>query len=136
MTRPQLRVIVADDEPLARQALRRFLAADGDVTIVAEAEDLSSLRHALASHGADVLFLDITMPGGSGMDVLPVVAAELDDRIFLRVHRSHVVNLAHVSRVVPHDERRLAAEFADGSRVVCSRAGSASLRTRARLQSE
>lgn len=242
MTAAALRVIIADDEPLARQALRRFLAADGGVTIVAEAEDVASLRVALASQACDVLFLDITMPGGSGMDVLPLVppatpvvfttahaehavtafeidaidyllkpfgvdrvrealartrrlimsrasmaaprrtvllvrtgprlepvpvasiwrlegcddfvrvitaarrflhgttlaalTAELDDATFLRVHRSHVLNLTHVTRVIPHDERRLAAEFADGSRVVCSRAGSAALRGRARLRTD
>ena len=234
MSRGALRAIIADDEPLARQALRRFLAADGEVQIVAEAEDLPGLRNVLAHQSADVLFLDITMPGGSGLDVLPslpsslsvvfttahaeyaatafdidavdylvkpfgidrvrdalsrvrrartsaatvpphrrgvllvrigprlvpvpvptiwrleahddfvrvvtagrsqlhgvtlaTLHAELDDAIFVRVHRSHVVNLTHVVRVVSHDERRLAAEFADGSRVVCSRAGSVLLR--------
>ncbi len=239
-----LRVIIADDEPLARQALRRFVLADGAVEILAEAADLPALQQILRTERADVLFLDITMPGGSGLDAVadaapgtaivfttahaehavtafaldavdyllkpfgqdrvraalarvrrmraamtPPVAApsgspqhvkvlvlrigarlhpvaipdvwrlegcddfvrvitadrrvlygstlgalseRLDPAFFIRVHRSHVVNLAWVSRVVAIDGRRLAAEFPDGSRVVCSRAGSAALRAVAR----
>ena len=233
-----LRVLLAAEEPLARQALRRFVAMDGGCHVVGEAEDEPTLHALLATHAADVLFLDVTMPGGSGLDVVPmlppamalvfttahfehaamayqldavdylvkpfgrdrvlealarvrrlrrtvapqvleprrtvvlrvgtqlhpvtadevwrlegcddfvrVVTAErsvlhgetltalhasLDPAEFLRVHRSHVVNLRHVTRVVRCDERRLAAEFRDGSRVVCSRPGSALLRRFAR----
>jgi len=56
----------------------------------------------------------------------------LHDRIgrpdFVRVHRQHVVNLAHVVRFTPHDAVRLRVELADGSSVVASRAGSQLLR--------
>lgn len=52
---------------------------------------------------------------------LAALTADLDDATFLRVHRSYVLNLTYVTRVIPHDERRLAAEFPDGSRVVCRR---------------
>lgn len=234
-----LRAIIADDEPLARQALRRFVGADGLVDVVAEAEDLPSLKAVLQSVQADILFLDITMPGGSGLEAVPLLPshvslvfttahaefaatafeldavdylvkpfgqdrvrealarvqrarrqrdadasqpvrvllvrtgtrlepvpvervwrfegsddfvrvitagrqwlhgvtltaleAQLDPAHFLRIHRSHIVNLSHISRLVARDARRLAAEFADGSRVVCSRAGSTLLRQRARI---
>jgi two-component system, LytTR family, response regulator len=47
---------------------------------------------------------------------------------FVRVHRQHVVNLAHVSRFVPYDAARLSIEFTGGGSVVASRAGSQMLR--------
>ena len=52
--------------------------------------------------------------------------------VLSRVHRAHIVNLDHVSAIRPHDERRLAVRFADGSEVVSSRAGSQPLREMAR----
>ncbi|HYW49853.1 MAG TPA: response regulator, partial [Gemmatimonadaceae bacterium] len=83
-----LRVIIAEDEPLARQALRRFVAAAGGCMIVAEAEDLPSLRRLIGAQPADVLFLDITMPGGSGLDAVPSVPASCAV-IFTTAHAEH-----------------------------------------------
>jgi two-component system LytT family response regulator len=51
---------------------------------------------------------------------------------FLRVHRSHLVNLDHVVRFEPHDAARLSVLLSDGSRVVASRARSQDLRRLAR----
>lgn len=63
--------------------------------------------------------------------LLSVTLAELEgrlDRTFLRVHRSHIINVDRVERLERHDERRLVIFLSDGSRVVASRAGSAELR--------
>ena len=51
---------------------------------------------------------------------------------FLRVHRSHLVNLDHVRSFEQHDEARLTAVMSDGTRIVASRARSRELRRRAR----
>lgn len=48
----------------------------------------------------------------------------LDPERFIRVHRSHVINLDHVKQMRPHDDRRLEIHLADGSQVVASRSGS------------
>lgn len=56
---------------------------------------------------------------------------DLGDK-FLRVHRSHMVNLDHVLRFEPHDASRLTVLLSDGSRVVASRARSQELRRLAR----
>jgi two-component system LytT family response regulator len=55
----------------------------------------------------------------------------LDPDRFLRVHRSHIVNVDHVERVEEHDRRRLRVLLDDGSSVVASRSGSRDLRERA-----
>jgi two-component system LytT family response regulator len=52
----------------------------------------------------------------------------LDARRFLRVHRSHIVNLDRVLRMEDSDDRRLDVFLQDGSRVTASRAGSSRLR--------
>jgi two-component system LytT family response regulator len=58
------------------------------------------------------------------------VAAQLDPERFVRVHRSHLVNLDHVASLTPHDANRLEVRLKDGSRVVSSRAGTQALRAK------
>ena len=64
--------------------------------------------------------------------LLPLRLQELERRLdparFVRVHRSHVVNLDHVKQMRPFDHRRLEIWLDDGSKVVASRAGSQRLR--------
>lgn len=52
----------------------------------------------------------------------------LDPKEFVRVHRGHIVNLAHVAKIEKYDERRLLIRLADGSKLVASRRGSKTLR--------
>jgi two-component system, LytTR family, response regulator len=60
------------------------------------------------------------------------LAAELPPGRFLRVHRSHVVNLDFVERLVPFDAKRLEVHLKDGTRILASRTSSEMLRRRAR----
>jgi two-component system LytT family response regulator len=55
-------------------------------------------------------------------------ARRLDPARFIRVHRSHVVNLDFVAALVPYDAGRLQVELRDGTTLVASRAGSQALR--------
>ncbi|HJU69675.1 MAG TPA: LytTR family DNA-binding domain-containing protein [Gemmatimonadaceae bacterium] len=52
----------------------------------------------------------------------------LDGERFLRVHRSHIVNLDHVSALVPYDGSRLQVEMRDGTKIMASRTRSRELR--------
>jgi two-component system invasion response regulator UvrY len=63
-------VIIVDDHPLVRRGLRETLAAENDMTVVAEAASAEEAVATLASHRCDVLLLDISLPGRSGLDVL------------------------------------------------------------------
>jgi two-component system, LytTR family, response regulator len=65
-----MNALLVDDERLARQELRRLLAAHADVTIVGEAINAEEAVTSLAESPIDLVFLDIQMPGGSGFDVL------------------------------------------------------------------
>jgi two-component system, LytTR family, response regulator len=65
-----MNALIVDDERLARQELRRLLAAHADVTIVDEVVNADEAVARLGEPSIDLVFLDIQMPGGSGFDVL------------------------------------------------------------------
>jgi two-component system, LytTR family, response regulator len=65
-----LRVILVDDEPLARQALRELLENHSSVTMVGEADCVKSAAARIEETKPDAIFLDIRMPGGNGFELL------------------------------------------------------------------
>lgn len=65
-----MKVLIIDDERLARLELRRLLAAHPALDIVGEAANAIEGREAIAELAPDLVFLDIQMPGGSGFDLL------------------------------------------------------------------
>ena len=65
-----LRVVVADDESLARRMLTVLLARERDVVVVAESDNGPATIDAVRAHAPDVLFLDVRMPGATGVEVL------------------------------------------------------------------
>jgi two-component system, LytTR family, response regulator len=71
-----MKVILVDDEPPGRLALRQQLASLPDAEIVAECGDGPSAVEAIMRHAPDVLFLDVQLGGVSGLDVLERVGAD------------------------------------------------------------
>ena len=71
-----IRVLVADDERAARTRLTRLLGKTGDAEIVGESTDGASAIAQVGALRPDVLFLDIEMPEGSGLDVARAVASK------------------------------------------------------------
>ncbi len=69
------RVIIADDEPLARARLRMLLAEESWLDVIAECSDGPSTIAAIEKFRPDLVFLDVQMPGGSGFDVIQSVGA-------------------------------------------------------------
>jgi two-component system LytT family response regulator len=70
MTPPKLKTLIVDDEPLARQTVRRLLEADAGIEVVGECGDGRSALKAITTLRPDLVYLDIRMPGLSGMKLL------------------------------------------------------------------
>lgn len=73
----RFRVVVVDDEPAAREAVRTFLAGVPTVEVVAEAGDGRRAVAAVRSHRPDLLFLDVQMPDLDGFGVLEELGDEV-----------------------------------------------------------
>jgi two-component system LytT family response regulator len=65
-----MRVVIVDDERLARNDLRRLLGEHEDVQVVAEAAGVEEGRRAIEAMAPELVFLDIKMPDGTGFDLL------------------------------------------------------------------
>jgi two-component system, NarL family, nitrate/nitrite response regulator NarL len=66
----RIRVLLADDHPVFRQGLRRLLEGERDFLVVGEANDGREAIAMAAQLRPDILLLDLSMPGGSGLDAL------------------------------------------------------------------
>jgi DNA-binding LytR/AlgR family response regulator len=89
--------IIADDEPMMRAALRDHLAALWpELNVVAEAEDGPTALLKVESHKPDFAFLDIRMPGMTGMEVAKslTVASRV---VFVTAHDQHAVEAFEAS---------------------------------------
>jgi two-component system response regulator LytT len=104
-----IRAMVVDDEAPARAELRYLLDAHDDVEVVAEA---TSVRESLAlfeAHTPDVVFLDVEMPGVTGLQGAPLLRAPI---VFVTAHAGYAVDAFAVEAfdylLKPVDPERLA----------------------------
>jgi two-component system, LytTR family, response regulator len=79
-----LRVLIVDDEAVARRRIRRLLAADPDVAVVGECADGASAVRAITAERPNLAFLDVQMPELDGFEVVQSLrAAELPAIVFV-----------------------------------------------------
>jgi two-component system, LytTR family, response regulator len=69
----KMRVVIVDDEELARRLLREYLEADGRVEVAAECADGFEAVKAVAEHQPNLVFLDVQMPKLDGFEVLELI---------------------------------------------------------------
>ena len=75
LTTPATRkVLIADDEPLARDRIRRLIEDIPGYRVCGEAADGDSALRQVADLGPDIVLLDIRMPGMDGMDAAAAIA--------------------------------------------------------------
>ena len=88
-----LRTLIVDDEPLARQRLRRMLSKDAGVEIVGECADGKEALRAIADNDPDLLLLDIQMPGVDGFGVVEHLApGALPVVVFVTAFDEHAIH--------------------------------------------
>ena len=89
----RLKALIAEDEPILRGELRETLAKLWpELEICAEAEDGVAALREIAAHEPDILFLDIQMPGVTGLEIA-----------------RHVSGRCHVAFVTAYDQYAVAA---------------------------
>ncbi len=88
----KMRVLVADDEQLARQRLVRLLGALPDIEVCAEAKDGDEVLTRIAGGGVDVVLLDIQMPKLTGVEALALWPADGPLVVFCTAHAQHAVS--------------------------------------------
>ncbi len=91
-----LRALIADDEELARQILREYLAGEPDIEIIGECPNGFEAVKAVNELRPDLLFLDVQMPKLDGFEVLELIDSS-GDRRRLR-HRLRPVRYARLRR--------------------------------------
>jgi two-component system LytT family response regulator len=138
----ETRVLVADDEPLARRGVRQLLAPHRDMTVVGEARNGAETLTALDALSPDLLFLDVQMPELDGFEVLRARGAErmpavvfvtAHDRFAVRAFEAHALDYL----VKPlHVERFEAALERVRERLRLMEAAASAARLRALLDAE
>ncbi len=71
-----IRVVIADDHTIVREGLRQLLEAAGDIAVVAEAVNGHEVVDRIRDSEFDILLLDLSMPGKSGMELIRQVKGE------------------------------------------------------------
>jgi DNA-binding NarL/FixJ family response regulator len=71
-----IRIVIADDHAIVREGLKRIVSAADDMELVGEAADGTEVMQRVRELSFDVLMLDLSMPGRSGMELIKLVHAE------------------------------------------------------------
>ena len=75
-TEKTIKIIIADDHPLFRRGLKHALEETPDIEVIGEASNGDSLLSMIKSDNLDMVLLDISMPGKSGLDLLKQLKSE------------------------------------------------------------
>jgi two-component system LytT family response regulator len=109
---PKLKVLIADDEPLARERTLALLANQSGLEVVSECEDGTQAYAEMRRNPPDIAIIDIQMPGLSGLDLLRAIPESQRPAVIIATaHRDHAVD-AFSEEVVdylvkPFDQARI-----------------------------
>jgi two-component system LytT family response regulator len=110
----RVRVLIVDDEPLAREKIRRMVEADPEMEIIGECVNGREAVTAVQSLLPDLMLLDVEMPGFDGFDVIDalksshlplVIFITASDHYALRAFKVHALDYL----LKPFDQERFAA---------------------------
>jgi two-component system LytT family response regulator len=108
-----MKALIVDDERLARNELRRLLAAHADIEIVGEAVDVEDARAKIGGLKPELIFLDVQMPGADGFSLLEQLEPPLPLVVFTTAYDEFAVKAFEFSALdyllKPVDPNRLVA---------------------------
>jgi len=91
-----MKAIIIDDERLARQELKNLLAQHKEIEVIAECNNAESAKEKIAELNPDVIFLDIQMPGKTGLELIEEVSA-LPDVVFVTAYDEYAIKAFEVN---------------------------------------
>jgi two-component system LytT family response regulator len=107
---PLIRVLLVDDESLAREMLREMLQDDPAVTIVGESCNGREALEAIRAHSPDLIFLDVQMPELGGFEMLEALGKDIPRVIFVTAYDQYAVRAFEVHALdyllKPFDQER------------------------------
>jgi two-component system, LytTR family, response regulator len=95
-----LRVLIVDDESVARRRVRRLLAAEPDVAVIGECGDGASAMTTIVAERPDLVFLDVQMPERDGFEVLQAIPTpELPAILFVTAYDRYALRAFDVHAI-------------------------------------
>lgn len=91
-----MKAIIIDDERLARQELKNLLSAHKEIEVVAECANADEAKEKIASINPDVIFLDIQMPGKTGLELLEEISA-LPEVVFVTAYDEYAIRAFEIN---------------------------------------
>lgn len=118
-----LRVLIVDDEPLARQRIADMLRAQPDVEIVSEIDNGNAAVDAIRTLRPDLVFLDVQMPGRTGLEVVREIGVDdMPLTIFVTAFDKHALEAFEVAAVdylvKPFDDERFEQAVQRARRII------------------
>lgn len=91
-----MKAIIIDDERLARQELKNLLASHKEIEVVAECSNADQAKEKIAEISPDVIFLDIQMPGKTGLELLEEISA-LPEVVFVTAYDEYAIRAFEIN---------------------------------------
>lgn len=119
----RIRVLVVDDEPLARAGVRALLEADADIEVAGEASGVAEAVDAIEKLTPELVMLDVQMADGTGFDVIRRIGADrMPAVVFVTAYDEFAVSAFEVNAVdyllKPFDDERFAVTLERAKKVV------------------
>ena len=119
---PPLRVLIVDDEPLGRRRVAGLVRKEPGVEVVGMIGDGVAAVEAIRSLSPDLIFLDVQMPGMTGLEVVRTIGpAEMPTVVFVTAYDKHALeafDLAAIDYLVkPFDDERFREAFQRARRI-------------------
>ena len=86
-----IRILIVDDEPVARRRIRRLLGAHADLTVSGECATGADAIQRLTSDPVDVVFLDVQMPDLDGFEVVRAAGAAMPAVVFVTAYDQYAI---------------------------------------------
>ena len=122
-TEEAIRILIVDDEPLARQWLEDLLSEEEDVEIVGKATNGEEAIAAVRDFAPDLVFLDVQMPGLTGIDVVREIGPDkMPVTIFVTAYDQYALKAFELATldylVKPFDQGRFGQSLARARRLI------------------